>query len=40
MVPGRSGPPMGGVGISMITWPSGDFIRRWLKAKPRSASRS
>ena len=25
MVPGRSGPPIGGVGISAITWPSADL---------------
>ena len=40
IVPGRSGPPMGGVGISMMVCPSGDFMRRWLNAKPRSASLS
>ena len=40
IVPGRSGPPIGGVGISAITWPSAVRSRRWLKAKPRSASLS
>src|SRR3954451_2744438 len=38
MVPGTSGPPMGGVGISMITWPSAVRIRRLWNGKPLSAS--
>ena len=40
IVPGTSGPPIGGVGISMITWPSAVRMRRLWNGKPRSASLS
>ena len=33
IVPGRSGPPIGGVGISAMTCPSAVFIRRWLNGE-------